>query len=142
MSRVERVVAALPDGFDDLRADADAEGFGNMARLAADWTGGVERFDAPGTALFAALDGGVLAGLGGVTREPTDPGGAVRRMRRFYVRPAFRRRGHGEALVAAALRVAGGNLVLVHSSEHAMRFWDDVGFARSTRPGVTHERAL
>jgi hypothetical protein len=30
----------------------------------------------------------------------------------------------------------------VHSSEHAMRFWDDVGFARSTRPGVTHERAL
>lgn len=140
MSRIERVVDALPDGFDELRADADGEGFRNMARLAEDWASGVERFDEPGTGLFAAFDGALLAGLGGVTREPTDPD--LVRMRRFYVRPAFRRRGHGEALVAAALDVARGNRVLVHSSGYAMRFWDAAGFDRSTRPGITHERAL
>lgn len=142
MSRIERVVSALPDGFDELRSDADDEGFRNMARLAADWASGAERFDAPGAALFAAFDGDLLAGLGGVTREPTEPEGALRRMRRFYVRPAFRRRGHGEALVAAALGTAQGNLVLVHSSAYAMPFWDAAGFDRSTRPGITHERAL
>ena len=141
MSRVERVVTDLPAGFDALRTEADAEAFRNMARLAGDWASGAERFAGPGSALFAAFDGEVLAGMGGVTREPSDPGGPLLRMRRFYVRPAFRRRGHGEALVAAALDVARGHRVLVHSSDDAMRFWDAAGFARSIRPGITHEIA-
>jgi hypothetical protein len=45
-------------------------------------------------------------------------------------------------LARAVLDASRGNVLLVHSSEYAMRFWDDVGFARSARPGITHERAL
>lgn len=53
MSRVERVVTDLPADFDALRAEADAEGFRNMSRLAGDWASGAERFAGPGSALFA-----------------------------------------------------------------------------------------
>jgi GNAT superfamily N-acetyltransferase len=139
MNRVERVVDRLPEGFAALRSEADAEGFRNMTRLADDWASGTERFTDPG-ALFAAYDADTLAGVGGVTREPSDP--ALLRMRRFYVRPAFRRRGHGEALVRAVLDLARGHVLLVHSSDVAMPFWDAAGFGRSTRPGITHERAV
>jgi GNAT superfamily N-acetyltransferase len=75
-----------------------------------------------------------------VTRDPVHP--AALRVRRFYVHPDLRRRGHGETLANAVLEHSRGHLLLVHSSEYAMRFWDDVGFARSTRPGITQERAL
>ena len=37
MVQLVRVIDDLPDGFDALRAEADAEGFKAMSRLAAEW---------------------------------------------------------------------------------------------------------
>lgn len=50
------------------------------------------RFDHPGESLLAAHHAGELVGVGGVTAEPL---AGRYRMRRFYVRPAFRHRGIG-----------------------------------------------
>src|ERR1700738_5619167 len=86
---LEPVRESLPVGFDALRAEAFAEGFRQVERLAADWEAGRTRFDRDGEALFAARLNGVLVGIGGLTIEPVVPGAL--RMRRFYVWPAFRR---------------------------------------------------
>ena len=47
------------------------------------------RFERPGEALLAAYSEGVLAAIGGITIDPIVPDAL--RMRRFNVRPAFRR---------------------------------------------------
>ena len=65
----------------------------NRRRLASDWASGAMRFDRPGEALLAAYSEGVLAAIGGITIDPIVPDAL--RMRRFYVRPAFRRTGIG-----------------------------------------------
>jgi hypothetical protein len=48
--RLEPVRDALPVGFDALRAEALAEGFRQVERLAADWEAGTTRFDRDGGA--------------------------------------------------------------------------------------------
>src|SRR6266404_9127756 len=103
---LEPVREALPVGFEELRAEALAEGFRQVERLAADWEAGTTRFDRDGEALLAARLNGVLAGIGGLTIEPVVPGAL--RMRRFYVRPAFRHIGVGRQLATALLAGVDG----------------------------------
>src|ERR1700724_4115347 len=104
---LEPVLDALPAGFDALRAEALAEGVREVERLASDWEAGRTRFDRGGEALLAARVNGVLVGIGGLTMEPVVPGAL--RMRRFYVRPAFRRIGVGRQLVTALLAGAAAD---------------------------------
>ena len=112
---LEPVLGALPAGFDALRADALAEGFRQVERLAADWEAGTTRFDREGEALLAARLNGVLVGIGGLTIEPVVPGAL--RMRRFYVRPAFRRFGVGRQLVTALLAGVDGGWRPVYNGQ-------------------------
>ena len=131
------VLDALPAGFDVLRAEALAEGFRQVERLAADWDAGRIRFDRDGEALLAARLNGVLVGIGRLTMEPVVPGAL--RMRRFYVRPAFRRIGVGRQLVTALL--AGGNgdrSITVNAAPASIAFWERVGFNPDPRDGHTH----
>ena len=65
--QLEPVLNALPVGFDALRAEALAEGFRQVERLAADWEARTTRFDRDGEALLAARLNGVLVGIGGLT---------------------------------------------------------------------------
>jgi GNAT superfamily N-acetyltransferase len=134
---LEPVLAALPAGFDALRADALAEGFRQVERLAADWEAGTTRFDRDGEALLAARLNGVLVGIGGLTIEPAVPDAL--RMRRFYVRPAFRRIGVGRRLVTALLAGAGGDRsITVNAAPTSIAFWESVGFNPDPRDGHTH----
>src|SRR5438046_345293 len=134
---LEPVLDALPVGFDALRADALAEGFRQVERLASDWAAGTTRFDRDGEALFAARLNRVLAGIGGLTVEPVVPGAF--RMRRFYVRPAFRRIGVGRQLVTALLAgVEGDRSITVNSGPASIAFWESLGFNPDPRDGHTH----
>ena len=126
---------ALPAGFDALRAEALAEGFLQVERLAADWEAGTTRFDRDGEALLAARLNGVLVGIGGLTIEPVGPGAL--RMRRFYVRPVFRRIGVGRQLVTALLAgVDGERSITVNAATASIAFlgegWLWPGPARRT----------
>src|SRR5438874_5887165 len=102
--QLDRITKRLPTGFDRLQAEAHAEGFRSLDRLAADWAAGTMRFDRAGEVLLAARSNGELAGIGGLTIDPADP--AALRMRRFYVGQRFRRCGVGRRLVAALLEEA------------------------------------
>ena len=125
MLQLLRVEGQLPEDFPALRAEAEAEGHRNMARLAA------EMASTPGmfTVVLAAFEGGELVGIGGVTPEPTDP--SVQRMRRLFVARRARRLGVARAiangLLAEALQHA--KTVTAHAGNAgAARFWEAMGF--------------
>ncbi|MGC9270282.1 GNAT family N-acetyltransferase, partial [Acidiphilium sp.] len=84
------------------------------------------------------VSGGDLAGIGGITRDPIAP--RAFRMRRFYVRPLFRRTGVGRALVTQLMAaVPHGAIVTVHAGDAAASaFWVALGFAPEARDGHTH----
>jgi GNAT superfamily N-acetyltransferase len=140
--KLQRVMKELPAGFDDLRAEARAEGYLFVERLATDWLSGTTRFDREGEALLAAHVNGVLAGIGGLTLEPVVP--AALRMRRFYVRLAYRRRGIGRKLATVLLEPAqsAGGLVIVNAAPVSAVFWESLGFAPDARDGHTHIKEL
>jgi hypothetical protein len=61
--RLERILEELPAGFDVLRAEARAEGYRHVDRLAEGWLAGTMRFDGEGEALIAARLVGIWQGL-------------------------------------------------------------------------------
>jgi GNAT superfamily N-acetyltransferase len=97
-----------------------------------------QRFDAAGEALLAASIADVLAGVGGITADPTLPGAV--RMRRFYVQAVFRRHGVGRRLVETLIaRVPPGvHLAVNAGTQQAARFWAALGFTPDQRDGRTH----
>jgi GNAT superfamily N-acetyltransferase len=111
-------------------------------RLAADWQTRRMRFDGKGEALLAGHAAGILAGIGGLTIEPVLPGAL--RMRRFYIRPRFRRAGIGRELATALLERAQSTtrLVTVNAAPASAAFWESLGFAPDMRDGHTHLRQL
>jgi GNAT superfamily N-acetyltransferase len=136
-----RIIDDLPDGLPALLADAASEGVGNMARLADGWVSGGQRFDGDGEALLGALLAGELAGIGGLSVEPAahEP---ARRVRRFYVRPAFRRQGVARTLASALIQEALDQVDLLTcnaaASPAAAPFWEAQGFSPDTSGPWTH----
>ncbi|WP_337188219.1 GNAT family N-acetyltransferase [Phenylobacterium sp.] len=134
-----RIGRELPEGFDALRAEADAEGHRHMSRLAADMAETPEMF----TALLAAFEDGELVGIGGLTPEPAAP--SARRMRRLFVTARARRRGVARRLASALLEEAlhQTRTVTVHAGNPgAERFWEAMGFeAVENRPWTQAFRA-
>ena len=135
---LQRVTTELPAGFDALRAEARAEGYRFVERLTNDWISLTARFDRDGEALLAVRVNGVLAGIGGLTIDPVVLDAL--RMRRFYVRLAYRRSGIGRKMATALLEPArsAGGLVTVNAAPASTAFWESLGFAADARDGHTH----
>jgi GNAT superfamily N-acetyltransferase len=135
---LDPVTGDLPAGFEALRAEALAEGFRQVERLAAEWASRTTRFDREGEALLAARLNGVLAGIGGLTIEPVVPDAL--RMRRFYVRPRVRRCSVGRKLATALLERRGHThrLITVSAAAGSILFWEALGFKPDMREGHTH----
>jgi MazG family protein len=136
--RIEQVLDELPAGVERLAAEALAEGYGNIDRLATEWHTGEMRFAGEGEALFAALADEAVIGIGGVTLEPVLPGAL--RMRRFYVAAGFRRRGIARRLAQALLdqAQADGRWITVNAATGSEAFWRSLGFLPDRRDGHTH----
>lgn len=135
-----RVVEALPHGFDVMSAEATAEGVRNMALLGAEFGSAAAPYIDPG-ALFAAFADGELAGVGGVTVQAGLAEPAMR-MRRLYVRPAFRRAGVARALAGAMMQQGFQTAPLLvlnaAASDAAPPFWEAMGFEPVDWAGITH----
>jgi GNAT superfamily N-acetyltransferase len=136
--QLQPVVDELPADFDTVRAEARAEGYRFLDRLASDWASGAMRFDRPGEALLAAYSDGVLGAVGGITLDPIVPDAL--RMRRFYVRPAFRRTGIGREIALALLEGAlqRVRVVTLNAAVESVPFWEALGFVTEVRDGHTH----
>lgn len=145
MLQLVRLFDELPGGFDDLVAEASDEGVRNMALLADGWTPkGQERgarFQDDGEAILAAFLAGALAGVGALSVE-TATSEPARRLRRFYVRPAMRRRGVATALASALIHEGFDSVGLLtvnaRASEAASPFWEAQGFVPDASGPWTH----
>jgi GNAT superfamily N-acetyltransferase len=136
--RFQRVIDELPADFDTIRAEARAEGYRFLDRLAKDWASGAMRFDRPGEGLLTAYSAGVRAAIGGITIDPIVPDAL--RMRRFYVRPVFRRTGIGREIALALLEGAlqRVRVVTLNAAVESVPFWEALGFVPEARDGHTH----
>lgn len=137
---------ALPAGFEELAADAVADGQKLLDVLRQDWASGTMRFDGTGEALLGAYAGDALLGLCGLTRDPYLKDDRVGRVRRLYVRRAARRHGAGRALLralAADAAAAGWPRLRVRAPPAAFAFYEACGFLRMVgEASATHSMPL
>ncbi len=134
-----RQTVGLPDQLDQLLLEAEAEGFNMVSVLQDEWRNGTNRFERPGEILALATVGGEVAGIGGATQDFMDS--SWLRMRRFYVRPAYRRQGIGREIALFVLEHAKAfdrQIVLYAASPEAEAFWPTIGFTPIDRENTTH----
>ncbi|NQE60503.1 GNAT family N-acetyltransferase [Caulobacter sp. RHG1] len=130
MLQLVRLFDELPDGFDDLVAEASGEGVALPTDSA--------RFQDDGEALLVAFLAGSLAGVGGMTVEPaaSEP---ARRLGPLYVRPTMRRRGVATALASALIHEGFDSVgLLTVEAAVAAPFWQVQGFISDTSGPWTH----
>jgi GNAT superfamily N-acetyltransferase len=139
---IEQLVDLPLDDLAALVAESEPAGMRLVRRLADEWAAGVNRFDWPGEALFAAWADGRLVGVCGLNIDPYAANQRIGRVRRLYVLSAFRRLGIGRRLVEAVLEAAQGrfaSLRLRTGSPEAAAFYEGLGFRRRIgMPDCTH----
>jgi len=136
MIRIEEI-GTLPAQIDVLRLESLAEGFNMVETLQVQWDNQAVRFERSGEMLAAAFSGEDLAGIGGITEDIVDPGWL--RMRRFYVRPRFRRSGVGRAMARYLIDRAPSRPIALHTdTASGARFWEALGFSPIDRVKTSH----
>ena len=132
-------------GIEQLRSDAVGEGFGFVETLIEECCTGANRYDRPGETLLGCFDGDVLVAVGGLNIDPFANDPDVGRVRRVYVRPAWRNRGIGRAMVAALVEIARGHFRRVRlraENADAGRLYERMGLEPTTDPDATHAMNL
>jgi GNAT superfamily N-acetyltransferase len=128
---IDRVHELPADGLAELVADSERSGCRFVRRLLDEWAAGVNRFDRPGEALFAAVADGRVVGVCGLNVDPYAASPRVGRVRRLYVLSSRRRAGVGRRLVAEVVAAARGvfdRLRLRTENPEAARFYERLGF--------------
>lgn len=128
-------------GIEQMQAEARSEGYRFLETLVLEWESGENRFDREGEVLCACLDGGSVVAIGGLNCDPFlgDPG--VGRIRRVYVRGAWRNRGIGGLLMDELLTRARQSFRCVRlraDNPHAMRLYERKGFVAQASDSATH----
>jgi GNAT superfamily N-acetyltransferase len=128
-------------GLEELYAEAKRAGYDFIDTLVDEWASGVNRFEAPGEILCGHLDHGQLVAVGGLTIDPFTPEPNTGRIRRVYVRSAWRNKGVGRALVSTLIAEARNSFRCVRlraENESAARLYERMGFTPIDDPGATH----
>lgn len=140
MIRIEQVVY-LPDGFDTLLNESEAEGFGFVQKLATEWASGENRFALPGEGLYAGFQNEKLIAIGGINLDPYQTDENTGRLRRFYVRSAYRRLGVGRKLLETILTDACDTFAHINLrtvNPDAAAFYINNGFTQIKEETITH----
>jgi GNAT superfamily N-acetyltransferase len=128
-------------GIERLQQEACDEGYDFVETLVEDWATGTNRFDAPGETLCGCLDQGLLVAVGGLNCDPFAGRPDMARIRRVYVRSAWRNRGIGGALVATLVDHAHTYFSCVRlRAENALaaRLYESMGFVSIESPDASH----
>lgn len=137
---IEQIQLPAP-GLEQMRTEAGQKGYRFLETLLQEWVSGENRFDAGGERLCGHFDGGVLVAVGGLNRDPFLGDPTVARIRRVYVRQAWRNRGIGGALLDTLLCAARENFRSVRlraENSSAIRLYERKGFTRIESPSATH----
>jgi GNAT superfamily N-acetyltransferase len=128
-------------GMEQLHAEAKEEGYDFIDTLVDEWASGTNRFNAPGEILCGHLEGGLLVAVGGLTIDPFPTAPHTGRIRRVYVRAAWRNKGVGRALVSTLVEEARKNFRHVRlraENASAARLYERMGFTPIDNPDATH----
>ncbi|MBB5339433.1 GNAT family N-acetyltransferase [Tunturiibacter gelidoferens] len=128
-------------GLEELHAEAKRDGYDFIDTLVDEWASGVNRFEAPGEVLCGHLDHGQLVAVGGLTIDPFTSEPGTGRIRRVYVRSAWRNQGVGRALVSTLVQEARKSFRCVRlraENAGAARLYERMGFTPIDDPGATH----
>ena len=138
--RVRSATEFLPGALTALAEQADAERIRVVRAVIDRWESGEERYDRSGEQLLVAVTDDGVVGVGGLTICPTVPGAL--RVRRFYVHPAWRRRGVAAAITSALLASWPREVSVItcnaQASAAAPRFWEAMGFEPVDDANITH----
>jgi len=96
---LSRILNFPPSGFKTLQQESQQEGYRFLLRLEEDWLDGTNTFSAVGEGLYEVRVMGELVAIGGINIDPYGQSEADGRLRRFYVKKAYRRKGVGKLLV-------------------------------------------
>lgn len=128
-------------GLEQMRIEALQEGFLFIEKLWKEWENGKNRFTAPGEKLFGCVYQAALIAIGGLNQDPFDGRSGIGRIRRVYVRPAWRNKGIGQALVYTLVENARTSFTALHlrtDNPTAARLYERIGFSRSLALNATH----
>ena len=138
--RVRSATDFVPEALTALAEEADAEGIRVVRAVIDRWESGEERYERSGEQLLVAVTDDGVVGVGGLTICPTVPGAL--RVRRFYVHPAWRRRGVAAAITSALLASWPREVSVItcnaQASAAAPRFWEAMGFEPVDDANITH----
>jgi GNAT superfamily N-acetyltransferase len=140
MILIRKIELPVP-GIEYLHAEAREEGYDFIETLVEEWASAENRFEAPGEILSGHLDQGLLVAVGGLNCDPFAGRTDVGRIRRVYVRPAWRNKGVGRALVTTLVGHARSHFRCVRlraDNTHAARLYEKIGFAPIESPDATH----
>jgi GNAT superfamily N-acetyltransferase len=140
MISIQKIELPVP-GMESLQSEALAEGFGFIQTLVEQWASAENRFDAPGEILCGHLDHGLLVAVGALNIDPFAGDNEIGRIRKIYVRPAWRNKGVGRALVTTLVEEARKSFRAVRlraDNMNAARLYEKIGFAPIESPDATH----
>jgi GNAT superfamily N-acetyltransferase len=140
MTAIQKIELPIP-GMESLQSEALAEGFGFIETLVEQWASAENRFDAPGEILCGHLDQGLLVAVGALNIDPFAGDNKIGRIRKIYVRPAWRNKGVGRALVTTLVEEARKSFRAVRlraDNMNAARLYEKIGFAPIESPDATH----
>jgi GNAT superfamily N-acetyltransferase len=140
MISIRKIELPVP-GIQVLQSEAQEEGYDFIETLMEEWASAKNRFDAQGEALCGYLDQGLLVAVGGLNCDPFAGLPDMGRIRRVYVRPAWRNKGIGRALVTALVEKARSHFSCVRlraENAEAARLYESMGFAPIASPDATH----
>lgn len=140
-----RAITLPQPGQAQLQVEARAEGHEFIDQLIGDWTSAEQRFDGPGELLAGAFVDGELVAVGGLTRDPFVAQEKTGRIRKVYVRAAYRKAGIGTSLLNYLIEKAGECFDIVRlqaASEEASRLYERLGFAPISEAKASHKLIL
>jgi GNAT superfamily N-acetyltransferase len=140
MIAIQKIELPIP-GMERLQSEAQAEGYDFVETLVEQWASAENRFEAPGEILCGHLDQGLLVAVGGLNCDPFAGRPDVGRIRRVYVRPAWRNKGIGRSLVIRLIEQAKPHFRSVRlraENAEAARLYERIGFAPIANPDATH----
>jgi GNAT superfamily N-acetyltransferase len=140
MTLIQKIELPTP-GIEQLHAEAKQSGYDFIDTLVDEWASGANRFEAPGEILCGYFDQGQLVAVGGLTIDPFVGRSDTGRIRRVYVRSAWRDKGIGRALVSTLVEEARRNFRNVRlraQNADAARLYESLGFVPIDDPDATH----
>ncbi len=128
-------------GIESLQSEARQEGYEFIDTLVEEWATATARFDGPGETLCGGLDLDLLVAVGALSCDPYAGRLDMGRIRKVYVRPAWRGQGVGRTLVSTLVDQARSHFSCVRlraENEGAARLYERLGFISISHPDASH----